>query len=385
MMNDLISVIVPIYNVELYLRECIESILGQTYKNLEVLLIDDGSTDYSGCICEEYAKRDNRICVYHKANEGLVATRKFGISVAKADYIWFVDGDDYVEADMAAHMINLMQVNQVDFVHTGFFQDEDVRCIGCMAKPEKYVLNEENREYLFADYILEQKKGWLATSLCSKLYKKVLLQKVYQMVPDEQSYCEDVINFVVSILLADSVYFDNHAFYHYRTREGSIYRTNSIRNVAEFGQVIKTLVHICEQFGTQKIIPMVEHYYKKWLINYLRANTDIEICIYEFPEMAKIKKKKIVLYGAGEVGKDYYAQIVKYENCDIVAWVDKNPKVFPYYEVKAVQELDRIQFDCILIAVKNQKIAKDIESELNALGVGRDKILWSEPKYKYES
>lgn len=91
--------------------------------------------------------------------------------------------------------------------------------------------------------------------------------------------------------------------------------------------------------------------------------------------MAKIKEKKIVLYGAGEVGKDYYAQIAKYENCDIVAWVDKNPKVFPYYEVKAMQELDRIQFDYILIAVKNQKIAKDIESELNALGVGRDKIL----------
>ena len=99
-MDDLISVIVPVYNVEEYLDRCIESIVNQTYKNLEILLIDDGSTDNSYNICDKWAKKDNRIKVVHKENGGVSSARNVGLDVATGDYIGFVDSDDYISIDM---------------------------------------------------------------------------------------------------------------------------------------------------------------------------------------------------------------------------------------------------------------------------------------------
>ena len=99
-MNSLISIIIPIYNIEQYLNVCIESVVQQTYSNLEILLIDDGSNDSSGYICEEWAKRDQRITVFHQENGGLSAARNRGIQESQGSYIVFIDGDDYVSYDM---------------------------------------------------------------------------------------------------------------------------------------------------------------------------------------------------------------------------------------------------------------------------------------------
>lgn len=93
-MDLLISIVVPIYNVEKYLEKCLKSIIGQTYKDFELILVDDGSTDCSGKIADEYATRDNRICVFHKENAGLAATRNFGINKSNGEYICFIDSDD---------------------------------------------------------------------------------------------------------------------------------------------------------------------------------------------------------------------------------------------------------------------------------------------------
>lgn len=94
---DLVSVIIPVYNVEIYLRECLQSVIGQTYKNLEILLIDDGATDNSGKICDEIAKEDQRIKVFHRENEGVSAARNFGIEQASGEWIFFVDSDDMLD------------------------------------------------------------------------------------------------------------------------------------------------------------------------------------------------------------------------------------------------------------------------------------------------
>ena len=98
-MEDLITIIIPIYNVEKYLRECLDSVINQTYKKLQIILIDDGSNDNSGKICDEYKEKDNRIEVMHKANGGVSSARNAGLKIAKGDYITFVDGDDYLDKD----------------------------------------------------------------------------------------------------------------------------------------------------------------------------------------------------------------------------------------------------------------------------------------------
>ena len=95
-MGDKISIIVPVYKVEAYLSECIESIINQTYRNLEIILVDDGSPDKCGEICDEYAKKDERIHVIHKKNEGVARARNDGIEYAGGDYISFIDSDDWI-------------------------------------------------------------------------------------------------------------------------------------------------------------------------------------------------------------------------------------------------------------------------------------------------
>ena len=106
----LISIIIPVYNVEKYLRKCLDSIINQTYKKLEIILIDDGSTDNSGKICEEYAKKDDRIIVIHKENAGVSSARNRGIELANGKYIGFIDSDDWIEENMYETLYqNLLQ------------------------------------------------------------------------------------------------------------------------------------------------------------------------------------------------------------------------------------------------------------------------------------
>lgn len=107
--EDLISIVIPVYKVELYLEKCIESIINQTYKNLEIIIVDDGSPDNCPKICDEYAQKDNRIKVIHKENGGLSDARNAGIDVAAGKYIAFVDSDDYVSNDYIEYMYNLIK------------------------------------------------------------------------------------------------------------------------------------------------------------------------------------------------------------------------------------------------------------------------------------
>lgn len=121
-MVGLISIIIPVYNVEQYIERCIDSVLLQTYKNLEIILIDDGSTDKSSKICDEYAKKDSRIKVIHKENGGVSSARNAGLDVATGEYIGFVDSDDYIDSNMYECLINSITNNKCDIVICGFHE-----------------------------------------------------------------------------------------------------------------------------------------------------------------------------------------------------------------------------------------------------------------------
>ena len=117
-----ISVIVPIYKVEAYLRQCVDSILAQTYTDLDIVLVDDGSTDNCPAICDAYARKDARVQVVHKPNGGLMSARQAGLRVAKGEYVGFVDGDDWIEPDMYEKMMALMEKYGVRLVCAGRWQ-----------------------------------------------------------------------------------------------------------------------------------------------------------------------------------------------------------------------------------------------------------------------
>lgn len=137
-MGELISIIVPVYNVEKYLRRCVDSILNQSHRDLQIILVDDGSPDGCGRICDEYAKKDRRIDVIHKHNGGQAAARNSGLDIAKGDYIGFVDSDDYIEPDMYEKMLCKLQEHQADIcVCSRYVETEEGKLKSYVSKKAK--------------------------------------------------------------------------------------------------------------------------------------------------------------------------------------------------------------------------------------------------------
>ncbi|MCF0124254.1 MAG: glycosyltransferase [Clostridia bacterium] len=216
MKQPLVSIIVPIYNVEPYLVQCIESIINQTYKNLEIILVDDGSPDNCPKICDDYASRDSRIVVIHKKNGGLSDARNAGLDIAQGDYITFVDSDDWIHSNYIEILSNGYQNKKIDIV----IGEHDL--IGENIKSQRVSFNENSQIYDARDIIKiffsnnsDEKYGvaW------GKLYKKELFANVKF---PKGKYHED--NFLTPILLhkANKIFITNKVLYHYRIRSNSI-------------------------------------------------------------------------------------------------------------------------------------------------------------------
>lgn len=213
----MISVIVAVYNIREYISRCIESILAQSYKDLEILLIDDGSTDDSGKICDEYAGKDARIKVIHQKNQGLGAARNTGMSIAAGEFIAFVDGDDWIEPDMYAEMVKNAELHGADLVvcrNKRIYPDRVVD-----GSTDKVIVYREPLEMLIQclkdeEEILIQQAAW------NKLYAKELLKD--ESFPVGKWY-EDVA-FSARILSKTKVgvYVDKALYDYVCVREGSI-------------------------------------------------------------------------------------------------------------------------------------------------------------------
>ena len=176
-MNNKISIIVPVYNVEKYLKKSIESILGQTYENFELILINDGSTDKSAEICDAYSKEDKRIKVIHKSNEGVSKARNIGIENSNGNYLCFIDGDDWIESDMLLEMNNIISEFQIDLIVNGIKIDN----IGLQG--EVYSQENKYKECLWrnkkevSDNIINLFENALINSSCNKIYKADIIKK----------------------------------------------------------------------------------------------------------------------------------------------------------------------------------------------------------------
>lgn len=173
-MDMLISVIVPIYKVESYLNRCIDSIINQTYKNLEIILVDDGSPDRCGEICDNYAKLDSRIRVIHKINGGLSSARNAGLKIAKGDYIGFVDSDDYIKTDMYENLINACIMNEC---HVSGVRYERRYQNGL--KEDSLTVITDNSLKSSEEYFRELLLHVGDVSVCTKLFEKSILENLF--------------------------------------------------------------------------------------------------------------------------------------------------------------------------------------------------------------
>lgn len=213
MENPLISVIIPVYNVSDYLRQCLDSVIAQTYKNLEIILIDDGSTDESGRICDKYAQHDERIRVLHKENRGVSSARNIGIDQAKAKYLCFVDADDIILPDYVLYLYRLLITHQADISICGYVK---LKNIDEYSDKEKEYIRVYKKQEALKD--LMYKRNITGYSYL-KLYKKELLRDIY--FDEELSVAED-FDFVYRCLLkTNKIIFGSKVLYIYRQHEES--------------------------------------------------------------------------------------------------------------------------------------------------------------------
>ena len=215
-----ISIIVPIYNVQQYLKKCIDSIIEQTFNDFELILVNDGSTDKSGIICDEYKKIDNRIKVIHKENGGLSSARNAGIDIAKGKYIGFVDSDDYISKFMFQKLYeNIIEYNAdisiCDYVEV--FQDKEIIYQEKIEKKKLILSNIEALEKIYKE------KGWLYVVAWNKLYKKELFNDL--RFPIGKVHEDEMIAHEI-LYKANKIIFIEDQLYYYLQRDNSIMGKN---------------------------------------------------------------------------------------------------------------------------------------------------------------
>ncbi len=223
--KQLLSVIIPVYNVEKYLDRCIRSVIGQSYENLEIILVDDGSTDNSPNLCDEWIKRDERIRVIHKINGGLSDARNAGLEVARGELITFVDSDDYIMLDMYSQMIEALNLYDADISVCGdFFVNE-----------EKQIYKIENVHELSDIEVFSKQEAieilcmdrYIVSHAWDKIYKRKVI--IGERFPIDHNY-EDIYVMHNIFLNACKIVHINQPKYFYIQREGSIVKTPSLKN-----------------------------------------------------------------------------------------------------------------------------------------------------------
>lgn len=214
----LVSVIVPIYNGEKVIRRCIESILNQDYQNIELLLMDDGSKDGSPAICDEYAAADSRVRVVHKANSGVSDTRNQALSLAKGDYIQFLDADDWIVPEATRLFVRSMEDNDVDMVVADFYRvvGENTSRKGSIDKGGVYTKLE------YADCMLVSPADYYYGVIWNKLFKRDIIEKNQLAMDENINWCEDFIFNMEYILHTENIYILKVPVYYYVKTEGSL-------------------------------------------------------------------------------------------------------------------------------------------------------------------
>lgn len=213
-----LSIVVPVYNVEKYLNQCIDSILEQSFADFELIIVDDGSTDCSGSICDKYAQADQRVLVIHTENHGVVTARRTGVNCARGEYAAFVDSDDWLDPDFYGCIFENAGDANADILLCSHITSAASR-IEMTALPANYYDRKEMESIVFPQMIYDMRaeRYHIAPSLCNKIFRTELLKEVYKGVDPIVTLGEDAVCTYPCIAKANSLLvIENSACYHYR-------------------------------------------------------------------------------------------------------------------------------------------------------------------------
>ncbi len=378
----LISVLIPVYNIERYVGICLESVVKQKYRQLEIIVVDDGSTDRSGEICDLYAQKDGRIKVIHKANGGLVSARKAAMQVAKGAYIGYVDGDDWISPDYYSDLFLKIEGNNCDAVVAGFSRDlfdtstpmSNVVPAGCYEG--------EKLENLFSNMISTGAffRHGITTYLWNKLFKREIVEGIQLGIDDRISIGEDGAVVYPALLKCKRVFVTNNFSYHYRQREDSM-----LKKSRPFEQEISQLQVLYNQIDNA-----IERYPASLNLRLQLQKYVLSTCIIRsggivdsaggtkyLPFEKDLKGKRVVICGAGTFGQQLEKRLRERNHCDITAWVD-----YDYWEyrrcclnVDPLEKLIETEFDFIVLGTVDSQATQSMRERLVSMGIESEKIL----------
>ncbi len=377
-MTETLSVVIPVYNAENYIRRAIDSVLSQTWRVYEIVCVDDGSTDGSLCILNEYAERDGRIKIIHKENGGSTSARKAGVQHAKGDYITFVDADDFMEPQMYEEMMALAVRHKADLVTSGLIRDYGTNVTVNSEKLEAGVYKAgENKKDMLRTLIDTEHfyRANISPSLCNKIFRTEDFRAVQMEVDDRVAVGDDDAVVYPFLFGAKTVVVSKKSYYHYCIRESGSNIDVRRKNEEEAYQIL--FCHLERVFreadgpglNLMKQFQILKTYFLmlKFPSKVLKYDRGV---LYPFGEIRR--EARILLYGAGKFGaamKEYLEE----EGFEVVGWMDKSANRPGVIRPDEMQGLD---FDRIVITVLVSDAVEQIRKELKIMGIPAANILY---------
>ncbi|MCM1235551.1 MAG: glycosyltransferase family 2 protein [Ruminococcus flavefaciens] len=374
----MLSVVVPVYNAENYLEKCVESIMGQTYTDIEIILVNDGSSDRSGAVCDVLACRDVRIHVIHKENGGNTCARKEGIRHCRGEYITFVDADDWIEPQMYEKLVQTAAEYKADMVLSGRIEDSDGNMV-CRANGLKLgVYDREEMEQDLYPHMLCMEDFFsmgVQPYLWNKLMRRELAYQHVMAVDDRIRIGEDVAAVMPMILAAGRTVITDYCGYHYCMRGTSMMmrHEDGEKEWKRLCILHKFLMGAFQKFdGKYRLEYQLSHYTVGNMLTRVygklayKAGENIL-----WPFGYRVDSRKCILYSAGNFGRAVYGYMHDIYPDLVHLWVDKEYRLYQSMGLP-VHSVDDISLETeadILIAVLNVRLAALIRSDLLQIGV----------------
>ena len=373
METPLVSIIIPVYGIEKYIGQCVESIMEQSYRTLQIILVDDGSPDRCPDICDLYASKDARIEVIHKPNGGLVSARKAGLQAAQGDYVCYVDGDDWVEPAYVENLVDAVVGADVDMAASGYHKDilEQTHTVVDLVPPGVY----EGRRLVWLQERMMSIGGifeaGLSTYLWNKIYRRELLLEPQMAVDERISIGEDTAVVYPAAMLARKIVVTDSCFYHYRQRDDSMLKGNYSTE------------------GNKEKIRVLYEYMCAFSLKYdalcgWKRQVDdfvLGVCMMHIggPMIfgADIRGKKVAIFKAGVFGQHLHQGLRQGNVCEVVSWVDDAWKECRRcgLDVDPVESISTVDFDYVLLASMERPLTEEATRQMESLGIPEEKIL----------
>lgn len=389
--RPLVSMIVPIYRIDRYIGICIESLINQTYRNIEIILVNDGSDDRCPKICDLYAKKDKRVKVIHKKNGGLVSARKAGLERSAGDYIGYVDGDDWIDSRFVERMVSDALECGADIVCAGFTRDLNKKSALVFNKYPIGVYSGKELDGLKQKMLSDGEFYYLGitTYVWNKLFKREVVYAAQMNVDERISIGEDAAVTYPAIMESKCVRVTGCVDYHYRQHSESMLKQTAGYDVEM--DKLRVLADYLFAFASKYD---EKYMLKKQITDYVVGNCLIR-CGGRLPGSNGFNTfdtayygKKVVVFNAGTFGQQLVNRFSESVHCEIVKWIDDDFREYRHcgVDVDSVESIVEADFDYVLIATLNPIVTKSITRRLLALGVASDRILKANcPEEKRES